>query len=125
PPNPVRGIPLAERDERTEWAIGALADELDVAAVRDLWVRLRDTPPWEGSAVWVHGDVHPGNLVVDGGELVAVVDFGDLTAGDPACDLAVAWMLLPHEHRAAFRAAAGADDDVHLWSRARGWALAL
>jgi aminoglycoside phosphotransferase (APT) family kinase protein len=63
--------------------------------------------------------------VVDGGELVAVVDFGDLTAGDPACDLAVAWMLLPHEHRAAFRAAAGADDDVHLWSRARGWALAL
>jgi CBS-domain-containing membrane protein len=62
--------------------------------------------------------------VVDGGRLVGVLDLGDLNGGDPASDLAVAWMLLPHEHRAAFRAAAGAEDE-HLWTRARGWALAL
>jgi aminoglycoside phosphotransferase (APT) family kinase protein len=124
PPNPVRGIPLAERDDRTLASIDALAGEIDAAAIHRLWARLRDAPAWDGRPVWVHGDLHPGNLVVDGGELVAVVDFGDLTAGDPACDLAVAWMLLPHEHRAAFRASAGAEDE-RLWTRARGWALAL
>jgi aminoglycoside phosphotransferase (APT) family kinase protein len=125
PPNPYRGIPLADRDERTLVALDALAGDVEADEVRAVWSELRDAPAWDGPPVWVHGDVHPGNLVVDRGELAAVIDFGDLTAGDPACDLAVAWMLLPPEHRPPFRAAAGAADDDHLWTRARGWALAL
>jgi aminoglycoside phosphotransferase (APT) family kinase protein len=124
PRSPVRGIPLVERDELTLRSIDALDGEVDAAAMRALWARLRDTPAWRGPRVWVHGDTHPGNLVVDGGRLAGVLDFGDLNGGDPASDLAVAWMLLPHEHRAAFRSAADADDD-DLWTRARGWALAL
>jgi aminoglycoside phosphotransferase (APT) family kinase protein len=124
PPNPYRGIPLADRDERTLASIDALADEVDGPRVRALWAELRDAPAWDGPPVWVHGDVHPGNLVVRHGALTAVVDFGDLTAGDPACDLAVAWMLLRPEQHASFRTAAGAADDA-VWARARGWALAL
>jgi aminoglycoside phosphotransferase (APT) family kinase protein len=124
PRSPYRGIPLAERDALTLRSIDALEGEVDGGEVRALWAQLRDAPPWQGPRVWVHGDTHPGNLVVDGGHLVGVVDFGDLNGGDPASDLAVAWMLLPHEHRGAFRSAADAEDD-HLWTRARGWALAL
>ena len=78
--------------------------------------------------MWLHGDIHPANLVVNAGELTAVIDFGDLTAGDPAVDLAVAWMMWPEGVRAQFRAAIdrtmpGADDG--LWRRARGWAVSL
>jgi aminoglycoside phosphotransferase (APT) family kinase protein len=77
--------------------------------------------------LWIHGDLHPGNLIVHRGCLSAVIDFGDLTAGDPATDLSVAWMQLPPPDRATFRASARGplpiDDDT--WTRARGWALAL
>jgi aminoglycoside phosphotransferase (APT) family kinase protein len=61
-------------------------------------------------------------LTVDGA-LSAVIDFGDLTAGDPATDLAVAWMMFDRPHRDMFHAAAGIDD--HTWRRAAGWALNL
>ena len=66
--------------------------------------------------------------MVSNGRLSAVIDFGDLAAGDPAVDLSVAWMLLPSSARPAFRASARAardpiDDET--WMRARGWALAL
>ena len=37
----------------------------------------------------------------------AVIDFGDITSGDPAVDLAVAWMLFDDTDRAVFRDAAG------------------
>lgn len=129
PVNPYRGIPLTDRHERTVESIEHLGDAVDRAAAQALWDELAATPAWSEPAVWIHGDVHPGNLVVRDGRLAAVVDFGDLTSGDPACDLAVAWMLLPPEARPSFREAAGqgpsgeVDDDT--WARARGWALAL
>ena len=66
--------------------------------------------------------------MVNDGRLSAVIDFGDLTAGDPATDLSVGWMLLPSPaarstFRAAFSECDSLDDDT--WMRARGWALAL
>jgi aminoglycoside phosphotransferase (APT) family kinase protein len=129
PENPFRGIPLRDRDERTITSIDQMGTAVDGPLLRSLWQELSAAPVWPGPDLWLHGDLHPGNLVVDQGRLSAVVDFGDLTSGDPACDLAVAWMLLPAEARPVFRAAAGAgpsgevDDDT--WTRARGWALAL
>jgi aminoglycoside phosphotransferase (APT) family kinase protein len=74
--------------------------------------------------VWLHGDLHPANLLVEHGRLSAVIDFGDITAGDPAGDLSVAWMLLPADARPRLRRAYGAVDD-DTWARARGWALCL
>lgn len=129
PANPFRGIPLPDREERTLDALADLGDAVDGPALRACWHELAATPPWAGPPVWLHGDLHPGNLVVHDGVLSAVADFGDLTGGDPAVDLAVAWMLLPPEDRPAFRAAAGTGasgpvDDA-TWARARGWALAL
>lgn len=124
PPNPYRGVPLADRSAQLERDLQRPGTDVDAAAVRSAWAALVDTSRWGGPPLWLHGDVHPLNLLVHNGILSAVIDFGDLTAGDPASDLAVAWMLLPPTSRNAFRQACGAVDDP-TWARARGWALAL
>jgi aminoglycoside phosphotransferase (APT) family kinase protein len=124
PHNPVRGIPLPARSEVFAQHLARLGDHVDVAAVAEEWHRLAATPAWTGPPLWLHGDLHAANVLVHEGAVSAVIDFGDVTAGDPATDLAVAWVMLPSEARDVFRAAAG-DPDDDTWDRARGWALAL
>jgi aminoglycoside phosphotransferase (APT) family kinase protein len=127
PRNPLRGVPLAARAERFDDGVRALGARIDGRRCRSLFAELAAVPPWDAAPVWLHGDLHPLNLVVADDELVAVVDFGDICAGDPATDLAVAWIVLPPSEHRSFRLAAGAaraiDDDT--WRRARAWALAL
>jgi aminoglycoside phosphotransferase (APT) family kinase protein len=77
--------------------------------------------------LWIHGDLHPGNLLVSASTLSAVIDFGDLAAGDPATDLSVNWMLW-NSAQSNLLATALAESNVidgDTWMRARGWALAL
>jgi aminoglycoside phosphotransferase (APT) family kinase protein len=115
-----RGGPLATYDAETRAAIAALGARIDAAAATAMWdAALAAT--WEGPPVWFHGDVAPGNLIVRGGRLAAVIDFGCCGVGDPACDLVIAWTWLDQPARAAFREAIGLDDAT--WTRARGWAL--
>lgn len=122
PPNPYRGVPLPERHDVTVARIAQLTEIVDGPRLRELWDDLCATPLWDGPPVWLHGDLHPANLLATNGELTAVIDFGDITGGDPATDLAGGWMLFEGEDLAAFRRAAGdCDDDT--WRRARGWAL--
>ena len=68
-----------------------------------------------------HGDLSSGNLLAVRAKLSAVIDFGCLGVGDPACDLMVGWTLFSGESRDVFRAAMSVDDAT--WARARGWAL--
>jgi aminoglycoside phosphotransferase (APT) family kinase protein len=91
---------------------------------RAIWESAAEAKPWAGPPAWVHGDLHPANTLVNAGQISAVIDFGDLTSGDPANDLSVAWMLLPAKERAIFWQAYGQADD-HTRARARGWALSL
>lgn len=123
PLNPYRGIPLADRDEPTRAWIDQLPDHVDGPRTTACWEAHVALPRWDGPAMWLHGDLHPNNLVVRDGEITAVIDFGDLTAGDPATDLGIAWMLLPPEARPVLRAALEVDDVT--WARGRGWALTL
>lgn len=117
PRNPARGIALSARRELTA-AQGATAAELSV------FDSLADGPVHTGAPLWLHGDLHPANVLVDpAGGACAVLDFGDLTAGDPATDLAIAWMCFGDETRRTFLDAAGADDAVA--RRAQAWAVAL
>jgi len=85
--------------------------------------------PWVGDPVWVHGDLHPANVLVEAGRLSGVIDFGDLTGGDPATDLSVIWMVLPpSEHQrfwTSYAASVAHCVDADLRARARGWASAL
>ena len=71
--------------------------------------------------MWIHGDLDARNLLATNGCLSAVLDFGCLGVGDPACDVMVAWKMLSTSTRTAFRHALAADDAT--WARARGWAL--
>jgi aminoglycoside phosphotransferase (APT) family kinase protein len=124
PTNPFRGGPLGGRTFAVEERLEQLGDSVDGRTVRRLWARLAQTPAWAEAPVWIHGDLHPANVLVDGGAISGVIDFGDLAGGDPAVDLAIAWMLFEPHERETFRRAGGEPDD-DTWARARGWALHL
>jgi aminoglycoside phosphotransferase (APT) family kinase protein len=115
-----RGEPLANRDAAVRSAIAVLQDDLDVD-VAATWDAALRAPDWPGPPVWIHGDLDARNLLVDCRRLSAVIDWGSLGVGDPACDVMVAWKVLSAESRAGFRAALAVDDPT--WTRARGWAL--
>jgi aminoglycoside phosphotransferase (APT) family kinase protein len=122
-PEAGRGVPLSERDAPTRQAIKALEGIIDATAVTAAWTAALQVPTWTGSPVWIHGDLAPGNVLVVDGRLSAVIDFGCLGVGEPACDLIVAWNLLPASARGVYRAALGVDDPT--WFRGRGWALSI
>jgi aminoglycoside phosphotransferase (APT) family kinase protein len=114
--------PLADRDRATRAAIAKVDGAFDAAAMTELWDAALSAPGWDRPPVWFHGDFHIGNLLTVDGRLSAVIDFGGLGIGDPACDLTIAFTLMSAGSRAAFRAALGVDDAT--WTRGRGWALA-
>ncbi|MCX4767523.1 aminoglycoside phosphotransferase family protein [Streptomyces sp. NBC_01275] len=118
-----RGVPLAERDAPTREALAQLEGRIDTDAVTALWEEALRTPGRTAEPVWAHGDLSPGNVLVEDGELTAVIDFGGVGVGDPAVDLIPAWNLLPASARGTFREAVGADDAE--WARGRGWALSI
>jgi aminoglycoside phosphotransferase (APT) family kinase protein len=116
-----RGEPLAARDEAMRAGTTALAGELDTDAVTAAWEDALAAPEWRLPPVWIHGDLDARNLLVQDGRISAVIDWGSAGVGDPACDVMVAWKLLPPEARRVFRAALAVDDAT--WTRGRGWAL--
>lgn len=116
-----RGVPLVLRDAAMRAAIAEVRGLLDADAVTAAWEAALEAPEWDRPPVWVHGDLLPGNLLVERGRLSAVIDFGGLGVGDPACDLMIAWSLFSGESREVFRAALGVDNAT--WVRGRGHAL--
>ena len=118
-----RGRPLATRDEAVREAIANLHDTIDTDAATFAWETALEAPPWQGSPVWIHGDLLAGNLLVDKGRLRAVIDFGGLGVGDPATDWMFAWDLLSVESRERLRVSQSVDDAT--WARGRGWALSV
>ena len=108
-----RGGTLRTFEDKVEPAFG-------VDRVREIWSDAL-AAPWDGVPRWFHGDIASGNLLLERGDLAAVIDFGTCGVGDPACDLAIAWTLLTAEGRAAFRERLEVDDAA--WARGRGWAL--
>jgi aminoglycoside phosphotransferase (APT) family kinase protein len=119
--NSWRGVPLAARDERVRDSIAALDGLVDSVAVTAAWDAALAAPVWDGPPCWIHGDLQAGNLLAVDGRLSAVIDFGCLGVGDPACDVMVAWEYFTADTRAVFRAALAVDDAT--WARGRGWAL--
>ena len=116
-----RGGTLADRDPVSQAAVAALRGSFDVRPVLEAWDAAVAEPPWTGPPVWMHGDLHPANLLVSNGGLAGVIDFGLLGVGDPACDLMVAWTYLSANARQVFRDVLAVDDPT--WARGRGWAL--
>ncbi|MFE7173903.1 aminoglycoside phosphotransferase family protein [Streptomyces sp. NPDC057616] len=120
-----RGVPLADlADGFAEGLAKAVELELipDPDAVRAVWDDAVAAPAWTGPALWLHGDLHPANVLTSNGTLCGVIDFGDMCAGDPACDLAAPWTLLPDGFTDHFHDAYLPGVDPATRRRARGWA---
>lgn len=128
PGNRFRGIPVVERTATFEDRVTLLPEQFQDRA-RELWDDAAEAPGYDGVPVWLHGDPHPANLVADGDRLSAVIDFGDVTSGDPASDLGAMWLTFDAEGRDRFRrvvdaqARDGSGWDAGMWRRAQGWAL--
>ncbi|MEO6997103.1 MAG: aminoglycoside phosphotransferase family protein [Terracoccus sp.] len=119
--------PLACLDDDTRRALRAggelgLVDEVAALAA---WDRALQAPAFSGEGgehrVWIHADLLPPNVLVHGGRLAAVIDFGAVGVGDPAADAIPAWTMFGAAARAVYRTVLGVDDAT--WARARGYAL--
>jgi aminoglycoside phosphotransferase (APT) family kinase protein len=124
PHNPYRGVPLSERADAFADRLSRLRGKTDMIdrRVHALWsdalAAANDTAP-----TWIHGDLHPRNVLIEKGRLTGVIDWGDLARGDRAADLAAVWLLLPQvESRKRAMAACDSVSEA-TWRRARGWAL--
>ena len=118
--NYYRGDSPAVYDSETRSAITKLQGLINVDAVISVCKKAMSSK-WRNNPVWIHGDFSAGNMLVKDGRLAAIIDFGCMGVGDPACDLVIAWTLLSKENRKIFRSYLGLDPDT--WARARGWAL--
>lgn len=115
-----RGGSLRVYDSEVREALRVLGDSIDSAVVTELWNRALEVE-WNKDPVWIHGDIAVGNLLIEDGKLKAVIDFGGLAIGDPACDYVIAWTFLTQESRHVFKEALSVDNAT--WNRARGWVL--
>jgi aminoglycoside phosphotransferase (APT) family kinase protein len=116
-----RGTPMRLRDAEARGAIGSLRGIVDTAAATAAWETSLRAPAWGGNPAWTHGDLLPPNLLVSGGRISAVLDFGNVGMGDPAIDVIPAWSVFSNDGRDAFREALDVDDAT--WTRGRGFAL--
>ena len=119
--NNLRGTPLAGRDKETRLAIHAMAGLLDPSLALRAWKNALLAPAYARPPVWIHGDMLPGNILVEDGQIRAVIDWSGVAVGDPACDLMIAWGLFSGKSREAFRNALEIDEGT--WQRGRGHAL--
>lgn len=118
--NYFRGGNLREYDKDTQEYAGLLANEICSDTALNIWTKALETR-WTTSPVWVHGDLEASNILVSGGQLIAVIDFGNCAVGDPACDLVMAWTFFDEKARKNFRSSLTVDNDT--WERGRAWAL--
>jgi aminoglycoside phosphotransferase (APT) family kinase protein len=124
PRSPVRGVALSQRAAVFEEKLERVARKttLVTAAIRAAW-REALAAPLDTQESWVHGDLHSRNVLVHGGKLSAVIDWGDLCRGDRATDLASLWTLLPNARAREVAMEAYGPVPEGTWARARGWAV--
>lgn len=124
PKNPFRGVPLVQRvpmlNERMQRV--AVQTALITPTIRSLWQEAVDAPI-DVEPTWIHGDLHPRNILVDQDSITGVIDWGDLAAGDRATDLAALWSLFPEQHLRQQALVAYGEVSEATLARAKGWAI--
>ncbi len=122
-PSSRRAGSLQVQDAEVQAALADVSALTDTDTAAAAWQHALEAPEWSRASVWVHGDLLPGNLLVNDGRLSGVIDWALMGVGDPACDLVAAWALLSRSARRAFRQQLDVDDST--WERGRGWALSI
>lgn len=124
PKNPFRGVPLIQRvtmlNERMQRVEAQTA--IITPTIRSLWQQAVDAPI-DLESTWIHGDLHPRNILVDKGGITGVIDWGDLAVGDRATDLAAFWYLFPEQHLRQLAIDAYGEVSEATSARAKGWAI--
>lgn len=115
-----RGGDLHNHDDWMRTCLAQSAGLLDVEPLQRMWHTFRRLPR-EGADVMSHGDLIPGNVLVEDDRLTGVLDGGGFGPADPALDLVAAWHLLDDGPRTTLRQALGCGDLE--WSRGRAWAF--
>lgn len=115
-----RGEHVSVYDAGARTQIAELKKMIDAKKALTLWEKACQTK-WERPPVWVHGDFAIGNMLLINNKLSAIIDFGGLACGDPACDLVIAWTCFKHKSRDIFIQKMALDNNT--WLRAKAWAL--
>lgn len=111
-----------DNDDETRSMIARTRGLADDRAILRAWEAALAVPDSNDLGTsWIHGDPTPGNLIMAGGRLTAIIDWSSAGVGDVAHDLIAAWWLLPQTARRRLRA--GIDIDEATWARGRAKAL--
>jgi aminoglycoside phosphotransferase (APT) family kinase protein len=115
-----RGAHISFYNEGAREQIGKLSKLIDTSKAIDLWEQACRTV-WNNPPVWIHGDFAADNILIKDNSLSAVIDFGGMGLGDPACDFVIAWTFFRGRPRENFIKEISLDQDT--WLRAKAWAL--
>ncbi|GGI78533.1 GNAT family N-acetyltransferase [Legionella impletisoli] len=115
-----RGDHVSVYDKGAREQISELSTIIDETKAIKLWEQACKTK-WNKSPVWIHGDFAISNMLLKENELSAIIDFGGMALGDPACDLVIAWTFLNGKARDIFFQEMDLDEST--WLRAKAWAL--
>ncbi|GAA4276173.1 aminoglycoside phosphotransferase family protein [Aquimarina mytili] len=123
PKNPLRGIPLINRKKDVEsWmSFSKSKTNLLTKEIEQIWEKALDTDTHKQDC-WIHGDLHPCNVIIDNNKIQAIIDWGDIASGDPATDLSSTWMLF-HTSSARNTVIKTYNPSQALVSRAKGWSI--
>jgi aminoglycoside phosphotransferase (APT) family kinase protein len=124
PPNAARGVPLWRRAAAIEERMRRLSVKTDsiTKPVKRTWENALQAPYAESSK-WLHGDLHARNVLVENGAITAIIDWGDITSGDLATDLASIWSLFSEQHARQKALSEYAEISEATLQRAKGWAV--
>jgi aminoglycoside phosphotransferase (APT) family kinase protein len=124
PQNQVRGVPLIQRATMLNERMQRLATQTTMITptIRSLWQQALDAPI-DVEPTWIHGDLHSRNILIDQGGITGIIDWGDLTAGDKATDLAALWCLFPEKNLRQQAIKVYGEVSPATLARARGWAI--
>ncbi len=120
--NYFRGGSLSLRTKWVEDCISILPASIPKSDLLGVWREATASVSHKEDCL-VHGDLHPGNILVDDSNLCGIIDFGCAAIGDPACDLLPAWSIFDSVERRRFVGALCIDRSEYL--RGRGWALSF
>lgn len=123
PKNEFRGGDLTNRDEVVQERLLSLKKHIPnyYPPIIRLWNKAMAADKHKVNR-WIHGDLHPFNVLVDNGKFSAIIDWGDITSGDVATDLAAIWLLFDNKDERA-TAVVSYGMDKQLIARTIGWAI--
>jgi len=115
-----RGCPLDVYNDNHKENLNKIQNQINTKKALDIWQESLDSK-WHKDPVWIHGDLAVGNILIKNKKINAIIDFGGMAIGDPACDLVLYWNFFNEESRSIFKSNLNLDQET--WSRARGWAI--